>query len=292
VTETVRGSDLVGRIDDDSFAFLLPNCEAKDAKKVLLRIQDHILEHPIKLESDETVPMTFSAGISGLSGKVKYMLTPYAIIDLLAILPYLLLNAGFNSSFIRSLRLLRIFRLFRIKKYAIFVKLMKDILNDMKEELLVLLFFTIVILVMLSFIIFDIEHEAQPKVFTNIFQTLWWSVATLTTVGYGDMYPITPAGKLITGIISILGIAFIAIPGGMFASKFTEAISEYRELQNRDDDHCCHCGSNRVEEMQNAELIVDGENKAEEPLKKCCDCGFIFMIPRKEKCSSMGIDNQ
>lgn len=221
----------------------------------------------------------------GIRGKLRYMLTPYAIIDLLAILPYLLLNAGFNSSFIRSLRLLRIFRLFRIKKYSIFMKLMKEILYDLKEELLVLLFFTVIILVMLAFIIFDIEHEAQPEVFTNIFQTLWWSVATLTTVGYGDMYPITPAGKLITGIISILGIAFIAIPGGMFASKFTEAITEYKELQRDDEGRCCHCGSRRVEELPEARLTV---GNGEEPLtdfKRCCDCGFVFAPPKEKKCN-------
>jgi voltage-gated potassium channel len=119
----------------------------------------------------------------GVKGKLRYMVTPYAIIDLLAILPYILLNTGFNSSYIRSLRLLRIFRLFRVKKYAIFVHLMKQILHNLKEELMVLFFYTLVVLVVLSYIIFDIEHEAQPEVFSNIFQTLWWAVATLTTVG-------------------------------------------------------------------------------------------------------------
>ena len=90
----------------------------------------------------------------GIWGKVKYVKTPYAIIDLLSILPFILLNTGFNSSFIRSLRLLRIFRLFRVKKYANFIQQMRKITSNMKEELLVLLFYTAVLLVMLSFAIF------------------------------------------------------------------------------------------------------------------------------------------
>jgi voltage-gated potassium channel len=100
----------------------------------------------------------------GFKGKIKYMTTPFAIIDLLAILPYLLTNFGFNGSFIRSLRLLRVFRLLRIKKYVVFIQLMKKILNNIKEEVAVLLFFTFIMLIILSFIMYDIEHRAQPEV--------------------------------------------------------------------------------------------------------------------------------
>ena len=102
----------------------------------------------------------------GFKGKLKYAMTPYAIIDLLSILPYILVQfASFpNSSALRSLRLLRIFRLFRVKKYAIFVQLMKKIFSNIKEEIFVLLFYSTVILIILSFVIFQLEHEAQPEV--------------------------------------------------------------------------------------------------------------------------------
>jgi voltage-gated potassium channel len=216
----------------------------------------------------------------GVKGKIKYMLTPYAIIDLLAILPYILLSSGFNSSFIRSLRLLRIFRLFRVKKYAIFVQLMKQILSNLKEELTVLFLYTLVVIVVLSFIIFDIEHEAQPEVFSNIFQTLWWAVATLTTVGYGDMYPITAAGKFITAVITIIGIGFVAIPGGMFASEFMSAIAKEREKKN----HgllCPKCGSEEIQSFSSPVVEYASQKQDFSVMNVCLKCNFTWLEGRR-----------
>jgi len=212
----------------------------------------------------------------GILGKIKYALTPYAIIDLLSILPYLLISTGFNSSFIRSLRLLRIFRLFRVRKYAIFVQLMKKILNNIKEELIVLLFYTVVIIIILSFIIYEVEHEAQPEVFSNIFQTMWWAVATLTTVGYGDMYPVTAAGKIITTIITILGIGFIAIPGGLFASEFIASIDEEKK-KKQNELKCLKCGSIKIRSY--ADPIVEYASKKQpyDQIHVCSECNFTWM---------------
>jgi len=215
----------------------------------------------------------------GLKGKVKYVFSFYALVDLLSILPYILINIGFNSSFIRSLRLLRVFRLFRAKKYNIFIKLMQRILFNIKEEMLVLVFFTILILSLLSFSIFEIEHEAQPDVFTDIFQTLWWAVATLTTVGYGDMYPITPLGKLITGIVSLVGIAFIAIPGGMFASEFISELSQTKKSKNTKDNlgRCCpNCNSSKFITFKDASLELDGEKIKHLNVEVCKNCKHIY----------------
>jgi len=212
----------------------------------------------------------------GIKGKLRYMGTPYAIIDLLAILPYILLNSGFNSSFIRSLRLLRIFRLFRVKKYAIFIQLMKQILHNLKEELTVLFLYTLVVIVVLSFIIFDIEHEAQPEVFSNIFQTLWWAVATLTTVGYGDMYPITAAGKFITAVITIIGIGFVAIPGGMFASEFMSAIAKEREKKNRRL-KCLKCGSGEIQSFSDPILEYASQKQTYDAINICSQCNFTWL---------------
>jgi len=212
----------------------------------------------------------------GIKGRLRYMITPYAIIDMLAILPYILLSYGFNSSFIRSLRLLRIFRLFRVKKYAIFIRLMKQILYNIKEELTVLFLYTLVVLVVLSFIIFDIEHEAQPEVFSNIFQTLWWSVATLTAVGYGDMYPITVAGKLITAVIVLIGIGFVAIPGGMFASEFISAIVEEKKRKgNRL--KCLKCGATKIEIFSNPMVVCASKKQTYNMLCVCSKCHFTWM---------------
>ncbi len=211
----------------------------------------------------------------GLKGKLKYALTSYAIIDLLSILPYFLTSVGFNSSFIRSLRLLRVFRLLRVKKYTVFIQLMKKIINNIKEEITVLLFFTFIVLIILSFVMYDIEHRAQPEVFTDIFQTMWWSVATLTTVGYGDMFPITAAGKLITSLITVMGIGFIAIPGGMFASEFISEIIKNRDTDNNKIDKCLKCDSVLIKSYNDPKLSFSNKNCNYKKVKICENCNFI-----------------
>jgi len=216
----------------------------------------------------------------GVKGKFKYALTPYAIIDFLSILPYILTSTGINSSFIRSLRLLRVFRLLRVRKYTIFIQMMKKIINNIKEEITVLLFFTFIVLIILSFVMYDLEHSVQPEVFTDIFQTMWWSVATLTTVGYGDMYPVTVAGKIITSIITILGIGFIAIPGGMFASEFITEIMKAKVEENSEqntDAKCFKCGSKHIKEHSNISLYYGDTTLKYDNVNICEDCQFVWI---------------
>ena len=208
----------------------------------------------------------------GLSGKLRYILTPYAIIDLLTLLPYLLVGFGIDGSFIRSLRLFRIFRLFRINKYRKFIKQMQNIISSKKEEFTVLLFFTFIIVILLSFVMFEVEHQAQPNVYSNIFQTIWWAVATLTTVGYGDMYPVTAFGKIITAIISILGIAFIAIPGGIFASEFINSFSN-EEKKNI----CPKCSSEDLISHPKPIVNFSDKNKQFNDLVECQKCKFSWL---------------
>lgn len=212
---------------------------------------------------------------NGFKGKLKYAMTPYAIVDLLTILPFMIVGFGFDTAFIRSLRLLRVFRLFRIKKYASFIQKIQKIVISQKEEFSVLLFFTLLILILLSFIIFEVENEAQPEIFTNIFQTFWWAVATLTTVGYGDMYPITTMGKLITAIISILGIAFIAIPGGIFASEFMNSISKKEDII--DDNICPKCSASSIKLSLNPTISVNDESLKFNEFKECPSCKFSWL---------------
>lgn len=214
----------------------------------------------------------------GIRGKLRYMLTPYAIIDLVSILPYLLTSLDINSVFMRTLRLLRILRLFRMRKYAIFAQILKKIVVSKKEEFLVLLFYSVIMLVLLSFLIFELEHDTQPEVFSNVVQTLWWAVATLTTVGYGDMYPVTGMGQFITAIISVLGIAFVAIPGGIFASEF---ISEFsKRTEDGDEDYaCCRCGSREITIFHGTEVHKDGMLLKHGTLQQCDECGFCWLGP-------------
>ena len=220
----------------------------------------------------------------GFRGKVKYATSPYPLIDLLSIVPYVLSSMiGYdNSSVLRVLRLLRILRIFRVKKYANFAKTIKRIFFNIKEEIVVLMLYTIILLVVLSFVIFNIEHRAQPEIFSNVFQTMWWSVATLTTVGYGDMYPVTPEGRFITAMISLLGIAFVAIPGSLFASEFISEM-ENRKKRLDIDTKCPICNSTDIVSSDQMNLILQSDDQKNSEILRFKKCGFSWFITKEQQ---------
>jgi voltage-gated potassium channel len=160
-------------------------------------------------------------------GKVKFIFSFYGLIDLLAILPFYLATA-IDLRSLRLIRLLRLARLLKLARYNSAIVRFGKAIYLVKEELVI---FTVASLVMLYFAamgIYHFEHEAQPEVFRSIFDSLWWAVATLTTVGYGDIYPITIAGRIFTFFILMLGLGLVAVPTGIVAS----ALSEVRQEQN------------------------------------------------------------
>jgi voltage-gated potassium channel len=160
-------------------------------------------------------------------GKVKFIFSFYGVIDLLAILPFYLATA-IDLRSLRLIRLLRLARLLKLVRYNSAIVRFGKAIYLVKEELVI---FTVASLVMLYFAamgIYHFEHEAQPEVFRSIFDSLWWAVATLTTVGYGDIYPITIAGRIFTFFILMLGLGLVAVPTGIVAS----ALSEVRQQQN------------------------------------------------------------
>jgi voltage-gated potassium channel len=236
-----------------------------------LIMQIFIVEYLLRLYASGAVSL-----YRGFKGKLRYIFSVYALIDLIAIAPYILMGLNIDNSFVRALRLLRVFRLFRMRKYAHFLHTLKEIFNAKKEEFSVLFVYTIIILVVLAFIIYGIEHKAQPDVFSNIPQTLWWAVATLTTVGYGDMYPITAEGKFITGVISLLGIGFVAIPGGILASEFTDRINKKREKECKL--HAClKCCSEDIQTKQNPRIMLKEEHLSFKKLHQCNNCKFTWL---------------
>jgi voltage-gated potassium channel len=173
-----------------------------------------------------------------ITGKIKFMLTPYAIIDLFAIIPFFLpLLIPFDMRYIRILRLMRLFRIFKLVRYSEAIRNLKNVFCIKKEELLISLFALFLLLIISSSLMYFIESEHQPDAFSSIPSTMWWAVATLTTVGYGDVYPITPLGKFLGAIISVLGIGLFALPAGIIASGFAEAMK--RKTNNNE---CPHCG--------------------------------------------------
>ena len=141
--------------------------------------------------------------------------------------------------FIRIMRFFRLFILIKMYRYSKAMKTLGAVLKLKKEELIVAVLTVIGLLIISSSLMYFIENTAQPDAFSSIPASMWWSIATLTTVGYGDIYPITPLGKLLGAVIAVLGIGLFALPAGMLASGFSEEI-QYRKEQ---DSRCCpHCG--------------------------------------------------
>jgi voltage-gated potassium channel len=157
--------------------------------------------------------------------KVKFIFSFFGIIDFLAILPFYL-AIGVDLLSIRALRLLRLFRLFKLVRYNNAIKKFITALKMAKEELILFFFITIILLYLSAVGIYYFESDAQPESFGSIFDSLWWAVATLTTVGYGDVYPVTIGGKIFTFFILLIGLSIIAIPAGIIASALSNSVKK------------------------------------------------------------------
>ena len=172
-----------------------------------------------------------------------YIFSGMAIVDLLSILPfYVDLAVPVLTVDLRSLRIIRLFRLLRMLKIARYLKaltIMQAVFRERKEQIAVSVMFILFLLVIVSTLMYYVEGEAQPKSFSSIPATMWWGIETLTTVGYGDMIPITPLGKVFGGMISILGIGLFALPAGIFSSGLTEYL--YKQ-SGKKSHRCPHCG--------------------------------------------------
>ncbi len=167
-----------------------------------------------------------------LGGRLRYVLTPMALIDLAAILPfYLPIALTVDLRILRLLRLFRMFRLFKMTRYVESMRTFHNVFKAKRSELTLTLVLIFLLLVFASSAMYAVETEAQPDKFSSIPETLWWGVITLTTIGYGDIYPITPMGKIIGGIIAFLGIGLFALPAGILASGFSEELQKRRDKQ-------------------------------------------------------------
>lgn len=164
------------------------------------------------------------------SNRIKYIFSFYGIIDLLAILPFLLASQ-FDLRAIRALRVFRIISALKISKYDESLRRFAIALKIIKPELVLFFILTSIFIFLSAAGIYYFENEAQPKEFASIFHSLWWSIVTLTTVGYGDVYPITWGGRAFTFVILLLGLGVITIPTGLIAS----ALSAARKIEINED---------------------------------------------------------
>nr|WP_040005169.1 ion transporter [Fibrisoma limi] len=172
-------------------------------------------------------------------GRLRYIVSTSAIIDLLAIFPFYFTLFATDLAIVRLLRLFRIFRLFRISRYSHALRVIQRVVSDKKEELLLSLAFVVFMLIIISSIVYYIEHPAQPQAFSSIPATMWWGVSAMTTVGYGDIHPITPLGKFVGGLAAIMGITLFALPTSILVSGFTEEIRGHKSQTRK---RCPHCG--------------------------------------------------
>ena len=164
-----------------------------------------------------------------LRSRIKYVFTPMAMIDLLSILPFWLPMMLPGSMLgLRAFRLVRLFRILKLNRYFDAMHSIVNVVESKKRELLCSLFFVVILMLVSSLMMYSAEHDAQPNTFRNAFSGLWWAVSTLTTVGYGDIYPITVFGKILGAVIAFSGIAALAIPTGIITSGLTEQLSHKR----------------------------------------------------------------
>ena len=165
-------------------------------------------------------------------GRLRYMVSFFALVDLFAILPfYLPMLFKIDLRTIRVLRLFRLFRLMKLGRYSRAAQVIVEVFRNRREELTMSVGTILLLLVMSSTVIFYLEHEAQPDSFPNIPASLWWGVVTLTTVGYGDVYPVTIWGKIFAAFISILSIGLVALPSGIIVSGFVREDEEEEEAE-------------------------------------------------------------
>ncbi|MDO6736918.1 ion transporter [Wenyingzhuangia sp. 2_MG-2023] len=175
--------------------------------------------------------------------RINFAFSTMGIIDLIAILPfYLPFIFPFDLRVLRILRLFRLLRIFKLGRYSKSLKTIRYIFKETKAELSITVFVTFVLMILSSTLMYYIEHDDQPEQFGSIGDAFWWSVATLTTVGYGDVFPVTAWGKLLSGIIALIGIGFVALPTGIISSAFIEKIQNDKKKHPNQTCNCPHCG--------------------------------------------------
>jgi voltage-gated potassium channel len=187
-------------------------------------------------------------------GRLKYMASPMALVDIIAILPfYIFLFSPLDVTGLMIIRLFRIFRLLKIIRYSESVHLFGRILKKKKNDLIMATIIGLFALVIFSSLMYVAEHNAQPDKFGSIPEAMWWGVITLATIGYGDVYPITALGKFFGMLTAVAGIGIFALPAGILGSGFVE------EMQKRhacDNVICPHCGKPVVEKPMVKEVAI------------------------------------
>ena len=162
-------------------------------------------------------------------GRIRFALTPMALVDLASVLPFYLPLLGVDVRLVQGLRALRLLRLGKLARYSRALQMVGRVVRGKREELMTTFVLGGVMLLISSSLMYFAESDAQPDKFSSIPASMWWGIVTLTTVGYGDVFPVTGAGKLLSAVISVLGIGVVALPTGILGAAFVEEMQARKE---------------------------------------------------------------
>ena len=178
------------------------------------------------------------------NARIKYFCSFSGLVDFLSIIPFFLpLIFKFDFRFLKVLRLVRLLRVFKLNRYSNSYQIIVSVLKETKRNLIITIFVAFIVVLLSSIIMFHLESELQPKKFPNIIETFWWSIATLTTIGYGDVIPITGLGKFMSGLLALLGIGIVALPTGVLSAAFYDKINSKSEKDGEcNSNFCPNCG--------------------------------------------------
>ena len=175
---------------------------------------------------------------SPFRGRVRYMMTPLMILDLLVIVPFFIPFFLGDTRFILVFRILRIARILKLTRYSKSLSRLGLVILKKRDDLVASAGIVLMLLIISASIMYHVENSAQPDKFSSIPAAMWWGIATLTTVGYGDVFPITSLGKFIGAFIALLGIGMVAVPTGIIGSGFLEEM----QAEKAGESLCPHCG--------------------------------------------------
>jgi voltage-gated potassium channel len=171
-------------------------------------------------------------------GRLRFVRTPLAVVDLLAVLPFFLPALGVDLRFIRALRLMRLFRIAKAGRYMNALRLFHAVAVSKREELVLTTCVLALLLLVASSLMYFAGNGAQPDAFSSIPATMWWAVPTLTTVGYGDIYPVTALGRVLGSAVAVLGVGLFALPTAILGSGFVDEIGKAKRPPR-----CPRCGN-------------------------------------------------
>jgi voltage-gated potassium channel len=190
-----------------------------------LKPQTKLILQNIEIFSVVVFTIEYLLRIYVADSKPRFVFSFFGIIDLLAILPFYL-SFGVDLRSLRALRFLRLFRVLKLVRYNRAINHFTRAISTAKEEIFLFIFVTLILIYFSAIGIYYFENQAQPDHFSSIFDSLWWAIITLTTVGYGDVYPITVGGKIFTFFILMIGLGIVAIPTGIISSALTKSIDK------------------------------------------------------------------